>query len=225
MGETLNLQFQCNVWSSEIPSIIWTFTNMTSKRIFQISSAAGSLDSRYLVTFPTQWNSILTITDVRLTNHGIYTCLATTGQLSSQASSTLSIQSKISDSILYMFSYKLKFYDIVAPTVVIMGHMNYNESDTAILECEVITFPSPNITWIKRDQNVGAVIINSQRTNTTFTYSQQSLERPIAVSRLMLSSVSSSDNGAYLCHVSTDIPGYYAVSSQFTIYIHGKTLH
>ena len=100
MGETLNLQFQCNVSSSEIPSILWTFTNMTSKRTFQLTSAAGTLDSRYLVTFPTQRISILTITDVRLPNHGLYTCLATTGQLSSQASSTLSIQSKIPVSIL-----------------------------------------------------------------------------------------------------------------------------
>ena len=102
MGDTLNLQFQCNVWSSEIPSILWTFTNMTSKRTLQLSSAAGSLDPRYLVTFPTQRSSILTITDVRLPNHGLYTCLATTGQLISQASSTLSVQSKISDSIILL---------------------------------------------------------------------------------------------------------------------------
>ena len=114
------------------------------------------------------------------------------------------------------------FYDVVAPTVVITGHMNYNESDTAFLECEVITFPSPNITWIKRDQNIAAIIVNSQRTNITFTYSLQSLERPTAISRLMLTSVSSSDSGTYSCHVSTDIPGFYAVSSQITINVHGK---
>ena len=103
--------------------------------------------------------------------------------------------------------------------------MNYNESDTAILECEVITFPSPNITWIKRNQNIGAIIVNSQRTNITFTYSLQSLERPTAISRLMLTSVSLTDGGTYSCHVSTDIPGFYAVSSQVNIYVHGKTLH
>ena len=109
-GNPFNLQFQCDVQSSEIPSILWTFTNMTSKRTFQISSATGSLDSRYSVTFPNQWNSILTLNDVRLKNHGVYTCLATIGQLSSQASSTLSIQgTMISDSIIinYHFNFTI----------------------------------------------------------------------------------------------------------------------
>ena len=105
---------------------------------------------------------------------------------------------------------------------VITGHINYNESDVAILECKVITFPSPTITWIKRDHSFAAFIINSQHTNITFTYSQQSLERPTAINRLMLTSVSSSDNGIYICQVSTDIPDYYTVSSQFTIYVQGR---
>ena len=107
---------------------------------------------------------------------------------------------------------------------VITGHINYNESDVAVLECKIITFPSPTITWIKssRDHSFAAFIINSQHTNITFTYSQQSLERPTAISRLMLTSVSSSDNGTYICQVNTDIPGYYTVSSQFTICVQGK---
>ena len=157
-GNPFNLQFPCDVQSSEIPSILWTFTNITSKRTFQISSATGSLDSRYSVTFPNQRNSILIINNVQLKNNGVYTCLATIGQLSSQASSTLSIQGTMtSDSIIisYHFNFTIiLFNDAVAPSMpVITGHINYNESDVAILECKVITFPSPTITWIKRDHS------------------------------------------------------------------------
>ena len=104
---------------------------------------------------------------------------------------------------------------------VITGNTNYNESEVVELECEVVTYPSPIMIWIKREANVGTVILNSQQTRITFTYSQESLDRPTAVSRLMLARVSPSDNGTYSCQVSTDIPGYASISSQLTIFVQG----
>ena len=103
--------------------------------------------------------------------------------------------------------------------------MNYNESDVAVLECEVITYPSPTITWIKRDANIGTIIINSQQTMISFTYSEESLDSPTAVSRLTLAGLSQNDNGTYLCQVNTDIPGYVTTSSQLTIFVQGMYPH
>ena len=94
-GEQHSFQLQCDVQSSEIPIILWTFTSTFSLVTFQISNAVGSLDSRYSVTFPNQRSSILTINNLYLQNHGMYTCLAIAGSLNSQVSSTLSVLGKI----------------------------------------------------------------------------------------------------------------------------------
>ena len=83
--------FQCNVQSVEMPSILWTLTSTFSQVTRTISNAAGSLDSAYSVTFPNQQSSNLTINNVQLQNDGVYTCVATTGDLTDQASSRLSI--------------------------------------------------------------------------------------------------------------------------------------
>ena len=106
----------------------------------------------------------------------------------------------------------------------IIGNEHYNESDDVLLVCEVITYPSPTIIWIKRGENIGAVILNSQQTQISFTYLLETFTRPTAVSRLMLAGVSSSDNGTYLCQVNTDVPGYTTVSSQLTVLIQGTAL-
>ena len=221
-GGQYSFQLRCDVQSSEIPSILWTFTNTFSQVTFQISNAAGSLDSRYSVTFPSQKSSILTINNVQLENHGVYTCFARTGQLNSQASSTLSILGMTTFTCLtILINYHINAS--VAPSVpVITGYTDYNESDVAVLECEVITYPSPTLTWIKRGTNIGTVIINSQRKRITSMYSQESPARPAAISRLILAGLSPSDNGTYSCQVNTDIPGYVTVSNQLTIYVQSK---
>ena len=93
-GEHIIVQFRCDVQTTDIPSILWSYTNTTSQRDVQISNAAGSVDSGYFVTFPNQRSSILMINNVTLHYHGVYACLAMTGLSSSQASSTLYVFSK-----------------------------------------------------------------------------------------------------------------------------------
>lgn len=100
--------------------------------------------------------------------------------------------------------------------------MSYVESDSAVLECQVITYPPPTITWIKREENVGTVILNSQRTSITMDYLRDSLSGPTAISRLSLAGLSTSDNSIYSCQVNTNISGYTTVSNQLTINVQSK---
>ena len=90
-----------------------------------------------------------------------------------------------------------------------------------LLECEVTTYPEPAIIWVKRGQNFGTAILNSQRTSISFVYMPEHADGPKAVSLLMVSSLTVADNGTYSCQVNTDIPGYATVSSHFALSVQG----
>ena len=78
--------------------------------------------------------------------------------------------------------------------------------------------------WVKRGDNVGTVILNSQRTSISSMYMPGHPEGPKAVSQLTISSLSISDNGTYSCQVNTDVPGYtitVTVSGTFSINVQG----
>ena len=74
-----------------MPNLLWMFTSTFSQVTRVLSNAAGSLDSAYSVTFPDQRSTNLTINNVQLQDDGVYTCIATIGDISEQASSRLSI--------------------------------------------------------------------------------------------------------------------------------------
>lgn len=103
----------------------------------------------------------------------------------------------------------------------ISGNTNYVENDEAVLECAVTTYPQPNIVWVKREENKGTVVLHSQRTSLSFSYFREHVDGPRAVSRVTISSLSTSDTGTYSCHVYTDIPGYLTASSCLTITVQG----
>ena len=95
----------------------------------------------------------------------------------------------------------------------------YVESDSAVLECQVITYIPPTMTWVKREENVATVILSNQRTSITFEYLRESLNGPTAISRLRLARLSTSDNGIHSCQVNAECT---TVSSQLTINVQGN---
>ena len=114
-----------------------------------------------------------------------------------------------------------KIFTVAPSAPVITGNSTYVELDEAVLACAVTTYPRPNIVWIKREENRGTVILDSQRTRISFMYSPEHVDGPRAVSRLTISSLSASNNGTYSCQVNTDIPGFLTASSNFEITIEG----
>ena len=95
-GKQRAFSFRCDVDTSEVPIIQWTFTSALSSMTLQISNGIESLDpANYSVTmFPNQRMSNLTVNNLRFQDAGVYTCIATTGEQSDYASSTLTIFGK-----------------------------------------------------------------------------------------------------------------------------------
>ena len=122
-----------------------------------------------------------------------------------------------------MITITESFLSTVIPSkLMIKGNTSYSETNTLVLECMVSTYPSPTIVWVKRDTNVGSVILNSQRTNISFNYDL--FDEPSATSRLRISKLTASDNGIYSCKVKTSIPGYSTVSTHVSISIEGHNI-
>ena len=91
-------QFRCEVESTDTTSVHWTFTSTFTSVTRRISDATGSLNlSLYAVTLRQDQpsGSNLTINNVWFLDDGIYTCSATTGEFSDQASSRLTILGKL----------------------------------------------------------------------------------------------------------------------------------
>ena len=77
-------QFQCSVRASRVTNFQWTFTStnhlstVLSDTPHQLTNEVGSLDTKYSVV-SRDYSSELIITDVRLSDTGIYTCIASIG--------------------------------------------------------------------------------------------------------------------------------------------------
>ena len=76
-------QFRCSVRSSRVTTFEWTFTSTSSNpnnpsTLRQIANEVGSLDVKYSVV-SSDYTSILTIDDVRFSDAGNYTCIASIG--------------------------------------------------------------------------------------------------------------------------------------------------
>ena len=83
---------QCDVQSTDTPSIHWTFTNTFASITRQLSNPAGSLyPSLYTVTPSGEQSSTLVINSLQFSDSGVYSCLASTSDASDDASTTLSI--------------------------------------------------------------------------------------------------------------------------------------
>ena len=83
---------QCDVQSTDTPSIHWTFTNTFASITRQLSNPAGSLyPSLYTVTPSGEQSSTLVISNLQFSDSGVYSCLASTSDASDDASTTLSI--------------------------------------------------------------------------------------------------------------------------------------
>ena len=194
-----NSSFLCSGYGWPLPIIDWYLVNNTGS-ILLTNSDKYSINTMTNVTNNTYISSQLSITDITVTDGGIYTC---------NISNTRGYITALARLTVYGKCCNISFYIIVSlivlPDAVSLAHTyTVNENSLVSFQCSATGVPAPSITWYRN----GAMLSNETDTRILILSTSGQLSSDIykVTVNLTLSNVKRNDSDYYSC-TATNVVG------------------